>query len=173
MPERGTHVNVVRTMEREVEDLGQKQIYEVGFHLNPALSEEKLSGEVTGLRSAIERSGGVIIAEEFPQPRPLSHIIIKAIGRERRRFASVFFGWMKFEAERTAAAALKEYLDKSENFLRYLIVKTVRESTMGSHRAVFARGRPAGRRDESADKTPRPKMSEEEIDKTIEKLVIE
>ena len=51
----------------EEETGGAEGVYEIGYLVASALSEEKLGGFVDELKNIITKLGGVIISEEFPR----------------------------------------------------------------------------------------------------------
>ena len=72
---------------------------------------------------------------------------------------------------------MKENFTRNENILRFIIMKTVRESTLASirapsYRSVETKSIP-GLGVVKKDKEVRSPISEAELDKTIEQLVVE
>lgn len=112
-------------------------VYEVGFHLNPALPEGEVLGKVTDLKQAISLRGGVFISEGFPATRPLAYTITKRVGNENKRFNQSYFGWIKFEMTPELIVDLKKMLEGDVDIIRFLIIKTVREDTMLSSKPEF------------------------------------
>jgi ribosomal protein S6 len=143
------------------------KVFELGYLLVPTIPEENVAAEVESLKSSIEKLGGAFITEDFPKLRPLAFTMIKAIGSKRTRHDRAYFGWVKFEASSDKMPILKSQLDKNENILRFLIITTVRENTMVTQKVIFK---------PTVEKKPgeeQPKMTQEEIDKTIDNLVVE
>ena len=150
-------------------------VYEVGFHIVPTVSPENLSKEVDAIKAILGKVGAKIINEESPKMISLSYPMLKVVGPKRNYFETAYFGWIKFESEPKAAVELKKALDISEKVLRFIIVKTIRESTMHGHKFV-KEGASTTRRVASTDKKVEDAKSEttpEELDKSIDKLVIE
>jgi ribosomal protein S6 len=165
-------------MTNETDKTDLAAVYEVGFHIVPTVSPENLPKEVDAIKALLGREKATIISEEFPKLRNLSYTMIKAVGPARHRCDTAYFGWIKFEAPKSAIAALDKDLKASEKVLRYLIVKTVRENTIYGPKilaeekkdardgAAQAPGAPA-----EAAKPAKP-MTQEELDKSIDKLVV-
>lgn len=154
-----------------IEDMGKEpQIYEVGFHIISTVTEEDLGARVTAIRDVIESQEGKIIADEYPKHMDLMYPMVKIASNKRATYHSSYFGWMKFEVEPKGAKAIDLELKKDDNILRFLLIKTVRESTMAPKK-MFAqkRGEDVRPTEEKIEETP---MTEEELDKTIEELVI-
>ncbi|MDE2116923.1 MAG: 30S ribosomal protein S6 [Patescibacteria group bacterium] len=158
-------------------------VYEVGYHIVPTVSPENLPREVDAVKAALEKVGATMIAEEAPKLRPLAYTMIQAVGSARHRFDTAHFGWIKFEAPREAVAELDKAMKANDKVLRYIIVKTVRENTLYGSK-VLAEERRDSRDEAKSDaksdtdgqkvaepKAVKPHATEEEIDKSIDKLV--
>ncbi|MDP1625341.1 MAG: 30S ribosomal protein S6 [bacterium] len=148
-------------------------VYEVGYHIVPAVSPDNLSVEVDAIKAVLGKNGATIISEEAPQLMPLSYEMVKVAGQTRNKYDTAYFGWIKFEAAPAAVVEINKALSVSEKILRYLLIKTVRDNTMVGEK-LFAKEKEEAAKAEDqkeAAKTDKPKASEEEIDKSIEKLV--
>lgn len=145
-------------------------VYEVGFHIVPTVAEEDLGVRVTAIRDIIEEAGGSIISDEYPKHMKLSYPMVKVAANKRATHNAAYFGWMKFEVEPSGAKMIDAKLKAEDLILRYILVKTLRENTMIPKKILLQkRGDEAKAEDKTEDK---PVMSEAEIDKTIEDLVI-
>ncbi|MEK7118881.1 MAG: 30S ribosomal protein S6 [Patescibacteria group bacterium] len=159
-------------MEKELEKTtALPQVYEVGFHIVPTVAENDLGVEVTRVRDSIEAAGGRTFADEYPRHIDLSYPMVKVVENKRTIYHSSYFGWMKFDAEPSGIRALDSALKQNNSILRFVLIKTVREHTMVPKKVL---------REKHVDEIPRakvsaeekPAMTEEELDKTIEDLVI-
>ena len=167
-------------MTQESEAYKEKEnmfVYELGFHLLPTLGEEEVSAEVDGLRSLIEKHGGVIISTESPKLIDLAYTMEKKQESKNAKFDSALFGWIKFEGESDKAEALDEEVGARKNVLRYLIIKTVRDYSPLKHKELFKEPQEEVKiisKPEVVEKKEAVKpISDEELDKTIEELVAE
>ena len=149
-------------------------VYEVGFHIVPTVSPENLPKEVEAIKAILGKVGATIVSEESPKMITLAYPMLKVVGPKRDYFETAYFGWIKFESEPSASVELKKALDLSEKILRFIIVKTIKESTLHGHKFV-KEGKEAPRRASSTDRKPdaKPEATAEELDKSIDKLVIE
>lgn len=154
--------------------LDDGQIYEVGFHILPTVPEEKLQEVVSKLEDSINKNGGSIISEEFPKIRNLSYEIKKRVETKYLSFNKAYFGWVKFEMLSASIDKVDKEMKSNENILRFIIVKTIRENTMHTFKS------PIMNREEivkvSKDlpvQAGKVEISEEEIDKSIDELVID
>ncbi len=157
----------------EVEGVEENiRVYEIGFHLTPSLSEEEVVHEVNVIKKAIEDAGGIFLTEGYPKMRTLEYVIEVPITMPKSRFSHAQFGWIKFEANREAPSLIQESLLRSENIIRMIIIKTVKENTLYGYR-LKQKKEAEERREEEARKKPKDfKVSDEEIDKSIEEIVV-
>jgi ribosomal protein S6 len=144
-------------------------IYEVGYHIVPIVGEDNLGARATKVRDAIESHKGIIISDEFPRSVDLVYPIAKVAANKRATYSSAYFGWFKFQALPDAVRAIDADLKKDVEILRYIIVKTVRENTMSSKKALREAKREETQTDEPREE--KPKMTDEEMDKTVDDLV--
>jgi len=157
--------------EIHVDTIGKdREVYEVGFHIVPIVAEEDLGVRVTAIRDIIEAEGGSMIGDEYPKHMELSYPMVKVAANKRATHASAYFGWMKFEVEPKGARIIDEKLKADDLILRYIIVKTVRENTMVPKKILQQKRGDEVKMEEKVE--DKPTMSEAEIDKTIEDLVI-
>ncbi len=110
------------------DDASVTSVYEVGYHLLPTISEEALPGIVTRITEFLKSLDAVFVGERFPSTMGLAYPIAKKIAGKRTNFETAYFGWIAFEVARDAVEKLKEFLDKDEQVLRFLMVKTDRDS---------------------------------------------
>lgn len=149
-------------------------VYEVGYHIVPTVSPESLAEAVDEVKSILAKVGAVIISEESPKMRTLSYPMLKVAGPKRQYFDTAYFGWIKFEASAETMKEIKKALDVSEKILRFILIKTVHEQTLYGYK--FAKEtRETTRKSMIVDRKPEIKepVNEAELDKSIDKLVIE
>lgn len=145
-------------------------IYEVGYIMIPSIPEENLGGEVTKLKDSLGDKGAVFISDEYPKMLELAYEMSRSIENKKQKFSYGHFGWVKFECTTENARVIKDYLDKNETLVRYLMVKTVRENTMSTKR-VYGKTDASKRRFTPKTEESLP-INEEIIDKEIEALVV-
>lgn len=150
------------------------KVYELGFHILPSVPNENVGAEFSKVKSAIEDRGGSFISEEFPKLRPLAYQISKGGRGGKQKYNQAYFSWIKFQAEPTNVLEIKKTVEGMENILRFILIKTIKESTLYSPKPSYLRSDPnriAKRNQEEKEKAEKP-ISEAELDKTIEELVI-
>lgn len=157
---------VVESEEAEV----RQSVYEVGYIMVPTIAEEGLGGEVTTFKDMLTDHGVTFISDEYPKMMELAYEMSRSIANKKQKFSYGYFGWVKFECTTAQAKVIKDLLDKNEKLVRYLMIKTVRESTMSTKRAYGktegAKRRPALKAEEVGP------INEETIDKEIDALVV-
>jgi ribosomal protein S6 len=152
-----------------MDDLKNKKIYELGYHVMPTLSEEEVTKAVTDLKDQLAGIEATIIAEQHPTLMTLAYEIGKDIDNKNRKFGTAYFGWIKFEVETEAIEAFKDLMDKNANILRFIIIKTVRESTLAAPKLAH-KGMSRRPKAETENSTP---MDKAEVDKKIDEMVEE
>jgi ribosomal protein S6 len=145
-------------------------IYEVGYIMVPSIPEENLGGEVTTFKDSLIEKGAVFISDEYPKMMELAYEMSRSIANKKQKFSYGYFGWVKFEATTDNAKIIKDYLDKNETLVRYLMIKTVRENTMSTKR-VYGKVDSSKRRSTPKTEESQP-INEEVIDKEIDALVV-
>ena len=163
-------------MEKKAEEIvladNDPKVYEIGFHIVPTVREENLGPEVTAIRDVIDTGKANMIADEYPKHLELAYPMVKVAANKRSIYHSSYFGWMKFEVLPSQVKAITEKLKKNDAILRFIMIKTVRENTMVPKKVLMAK-----RGEESTAKSEekveeKPQLTAEELDKTIEDLVI-
>ncbi len=145
-------------------------IYEVGYIMVPSIPEENLGGEVSSFKDSLAEMGATFISDEYPKMIELAYEMSRSIANKKQKFSYGYFGWVKFECSTTAGKMIKDALDKNEKLVRYLMIKTVRESTMSTKRPY---GNKDGYKRRSAAKVEETlPINEETIDKEIDALVV-
>lgn len=156
-----------------------EKIYEIGYHIIPAVAVENLSIEVDNIKNFLVKEGVEIISEDFPKLRDLAYAILKTVGGTRRKFDTAYFGWVKFDAGETPIAKVKKFLDENENILRYLLINTTKENTIFSAKTedIQDKGEAKEIKKEKEQETKikeiKSPISEEDLDKTIDNLIAE
>jgi ribosomal protein S6 len=147
------------------------RVYELGYLLVPTISEEELPVQYGNLKELLATLGGVAISDEMPKMIQLAYSMIKVVANVRNKFNTAYFGWIKFTMETDKVLELKKKLDLSPYFIRFLILKTVKENTIAAKR--FVRGEVMHRRPpvKKADDEAAVPINKEEVDKEIDAMV--
>jgi len=105
------------------------QVYEIGYLVLPSIPEDKLQEVVNSIREIIKKEGAEELDSESPFKQNLAYTMSKTVGASRYVVNDAYVGWMKFESEPQATVAIKAGLEKIDSLLRFLIVKTTKETT--------------------------------------------
>lgn len=165
----------VSRMEKVEKQEGGNQVYELGYHIVSTVAEENLPKEVEALKAIILADGGSLVAEGEPKLINLAYSMTKSVADVKKKFTSAYFGWIKFETKSELTKDIKKKLDASASVLRYLLIKTVRENTLYTPKlTVRAPAKEEAPKAKKAVKSEDSKpASVEEIDKTIDEMVLE
>lgn len=134
------------------ETTSNANVYEVSYHLVPTMAEDAVPGAADKIKAVITDLGGEIISDAAPELKTLAYSISKTVKAIKSNYNKAYFAWVKFTLTPEAVEKVKAALDASEVVIRYLIVSTVKESTL------------------LADKET--KRTTAKIDKSIDELVI-
>ncbi|HEY4488677.1 MAG TPA: 30S ribosomal protein S6 [Candidatus Paceibacterota bacterium] len=146
------------------------RVYEIGYHIIPAVAEGDVEKLVGGIREQIEKGGGTFIAEGAPALLKLSYPMDARVGDKTEEHDRAHFGWLKFEAAPEVAIALQESLRTNPSVLRAIVFRTVREETRARLKAPTIREvkrteplstKPRRTEEESAE------VSEADLDKAL------
>lgn len=162
---------VEESTDESTEDNKDSKVYELGFLIIPSVAEEKLPEVVTKIKDDIEKAGSAFVSEEYPKLLPLTYTIFKSIDHKKQGYDQAYFGWVKFETNPAQMAELKKVFESNSNILRFLIVKTVKESTIYSHKVLVKKSKYTKKTSTESAEEPKEQSSEEEIDKSIDELV--
>ena len=167
-----TEKNLQNNISVEIND-PDSRVYELGYLLVPTIAQEDVPVMYGNIKELIATFRGLIISDEMPKTITLAYSIRKVISNVRNKFNTVYFGWTKFVMDSQKVLELKKHLNLNPNFIRFLILKTVKENTIAAKRFV---------RRETYRRTPTVKKStgneiivpinKEEIDKEIDALVV-
>jgi ribosomal protein S6 len=156
-----------------MQEIELMQVYELGFHIVPTIAEEKVANVFGDIKSLLEKNGAVFISEEYPKMRPLAYTMFKNEAGKNEKFNFAYFGWVKFDLGKEEIAEVKEKLEKNKEILRFLIIKTVRENTLYGQKLARKEGEKVEAIKDGVLAEEIVMASDEEIDKTIEGLVVE
>jgi len=159
--------------ENEISEGGDARVYELGYLLVPTIKEEDVPAMYGNIKEFVVNLGGVTIADEIPKMISLAYPMTKVTANVRGKFSTAYFGWTKFTMNAGKVLELKKKLDLDPNFVRFLILKTVKENTIAAKRFVrrdmVHRRSPTIKR--SGDDKEAVPINKEEIDKEIDAMV--
>ena len=146
------------------------KVYELGYLLVPTIDETELPVIYGNLKDLVISLGGDVVTDEMPKTIGLAYSMQKVIANVRNKFNTAYFGWIKFTMAGDKVLELKKRLDLDPNFIRFLILKTVKENTIASKR--FIRGDSSYRKTNTKkNETESTPINKEEVDKKIDALL--
>lgn len=148
----GNLVRMTKEHNRDVEREERLKVYELGFHFVPTLSEDDVTVKFSELKSFVEKLGGEFISEDAPKPISLAYDISKTVKAVKKWYKNAYFGWVKFTLVPEDIEALEKQVKEFEPVLRYLLIGTVRESTLAEE--PRERNGRNGRTDAGEDSSP-------------------
>ncbi len=158
---------------KEAEVSEALKVYELGSHIVSSIQEEEVGKVYESLKDLITKANGTIIAEEAPNLMDLAYTMVKHVHGKNTRHSTAHFSWIKFEIDPSQVPAIHEAVSKNDNILRFVIVKTVKESTLYGHK--FAQEAKEGKR----ERREKPEVAESktaevaEVEQTNETVVNE
>jgi ribosomal protein S6 len=153
----------------EHDDLG---LYEAGFLILSTTPEDKVSEEASAISEIITRNGGKVMTTEGPTLRGLAYTMTKHVSGKNIPHDTAYFGSIYFDAPATIITSIEKEIGNLPNVLRSLVIETAPEALLPRERKVMGKIEPEKFRPEKPA-TPVAPVSEEELDKTIEELVVQ
>jgi len=122
----------VGMVDTEEDDESPSNVYEIGYHLVPTLSEDEVGAALKDITGLLKKHNAEIVGDRAPQKIPLAYAIPKRVTGKVLRFNEAYFGWVAFETTRNAIAGITEALDSHKAVLRYIIVRTEKDAVAAS-----------------------------------------
>lgn len=98
--------------------------YELGYLLSPLVAGEQMENVFNAtFKNKLEKLGGGITGELAPKTIPLAYTVSKSINNKNVKFNEAYFGAFRFELDPAAVADLKVAIDKTDEVLRFLLMK--------------------------------------------------
>jgi len=166
----------------EVEVVGgnddERFSYELAFHVLPTVAEGEVSAVFNKIKAVITNAGGELFAEEAPERFDLAYEIVKHLEGKNRKFASAYFGWVRFKSEPSAVAGITEEVEADTNVLRHILIKLTKaeeqnpfsfHEVLKSEKMVTTVGDSEVTPDSTATKKKDDVTKEEEVDEVNDK----
>ncbi len=163
-------------------DVDELVSYELGYLLMPTIAEEDVAGVVTSIKDVLEGQGGSGFVDGFPAKKPLSYEMRRETAGGRVRVNQGYFGWVKFACESSRVEAIAQVLKKDERIVRFLFVHAPKEVAVLPPKRLRSSllrrsfGEKLLQPAEGAAAAPAvslPAMTDEELDRTIEELIVD
>lgn len=109
-------------------DHAELRAYELGFHLDPELTEAEAKKAYQALRDLASKSG--LIAEGEPRKLPLAYTVSRTEQSVRRDFDSSWFCWFAYDADGAAHDAVLEAAKADRRIFRFIDLRTTKEAAL-------------------------------------------
>jgi ribosomal protein S6 len=110
------------------EDHKENLVYELGYLILSSIAEENLSDVVNAIKGILSKVGAAEIASEDPIKIDLAYTMSKQIGARKYVVDDAYIGWIKFECEPACIPEVQDAVKKLDEVLRFLLIKTTRET---------------------------------------------
>ena len=147
------------------EDRKEALVYELGYLVLPSIAEDKLSDAVDAIKGILKKVGAKELDSEDPIHTDLAYTMSKTVGARKYVVDEAYIGWVKFEAEAGLIKEIDEAVKKLEEVLRFLIIKTTKETHFSFAEAIKAREEKERALEEAA------RVAEEAKAEPVEKVV--
>lgn len=165
---------VEESTKKEINEEKELRLYELGYHVLPLIEEGAVLEKATFLRDQTEKHKGIIIGDQAPHMIALAYPIQKVVNKKRRYFETAYFGWIKFRMTSDGALALEKSLKHNEDILRFILIKTAEEEIVPLKKMHFMKDMAVDHQAPTLGEEKKGKvLSEEELEKTVEELVVE
>lgn len=109
-------------IETNASDFDERNHYEFAFHVLPTIAEGEVESVFDEIKAHITKVGE-ITNEEAPERIDLAYSVVKHLEGKNRKFASAYFGWVRFKLSPEALGNLMEELSTIPSVLRHLLIK--------------------------------------------------
>ncbi len=143
--------------------MNKNSIYEVGFLLNPEMSQQEADEKVLEIEKFLTESGASVISKGENVFIDLAYQIITKIGPKNERFDKAYFSWIKFNLSPEKISDFKKKVEENKDFVfRFLITKTKEDDSLTDFSVLDIE-------EEEAEKKEDKKLTEN-IDKNIKEV---
>ncbi len=146
-------------------------VYELGYHILPTVSEGDLPAKLDELRKLISDFEGEFIMEGEPELIDLAYTMIVPRGGHNDKYDKAYFGWIKFRAPKAKLPELQKELKLNQDLLRFILFKTAEEDTRAQIKIHELK---EVKNDESIEKKTdneaQGELKENELEKSLEEI---
>jgi len=142
-----------------MEELSQRQQYELAFHLLPSFTEPQIEEKRREIEELISKNGGIVGRYGEIKKMRLAYPI------KKEQFSN--FGYIEFFAPRNIIEKINKNLVLNENLLRYMVIKKEEEKIKPAKAPKIKTEKPL----KEAVPTEITQKETEELDKKIEEIL--
>lgn len=112
-------------------DHAELRVYELGFHIDPDLSNEEAKKAYGRIRDLVSGAGS-IVAEGEPQKLQLAYTISRMEQSVRKDFSASHFAWIAYETDGKGHEAVTEAVKSDKFIFRFLDIRTSKDEAKHS-----------------------------------------
>ncbi|OHB16789.1 MAG: 30S ribosomal protein S6 [Parcubacteria group bacterium RIFCSPHIGHO2_01_FULL_40_30] len=142
-----------------MEELSERQQYELAFHLLPSFTENQIEEKRREIEGLISKNGGIVGRYGEIKKMRLAYPI------KKEQFSN--FGYIEFFAPRNIIEKINKNLVLNENLLRYMVIKKEEEKIKPAKAPKIKTEKPL----KEAVPTEITQKETEELDKKIEEIL--
>lgn len=113
-------------------DIDKITLYELALNIIPTVGDDGAIKTFEKVKGIIEKVKIENITVSEPALLPLKYTMSKTVDSKKQKYNQAYFGWIKFDADPSELESLKEKLDHNNELLRYMIVKSEKETTISA-----------------------------------------
>lgn len=113
------------------ENHAEPRVYELGFHIDPELTNDEAKKTYQGIRAKIE-AVGQIVAEGEPVKIQLAYTISRSETAGRRDFDGSHFSWIAYETDGAGHDAVTLAASEEKRIFRFIDLRTSKEEAKHS-----------------------------------------
>ncbi|MCB9805989.1 30S ribosomal protein S6 [Candidatus Nomurabacteria bacterium] len=117
----------------ETLDMDKVTLYEVAFNIIPTLGDDGATKTFEQAKKAVEKVKVETLIESSPALLPLKYTMSKTVDSKKQKHNTAYFAWVKFDADPSQIESLKEELDHITGILRYMVIKTEKETNLSAN----------------------------------------
>lgn len=114
-------------MNKNNQNQESKLVYELGYLLDPKLSEDKAVAKATKLGELVAQESGEVTSSGEPRMRDLAYEITLRREGKRSDFNKAYFGWIKFDQDPLIIKTIEQKIAGDKDVVRSLIIRAPRE----------------------------------------------
>lgn len=157
----------MENIEKEGEVIVEPQIYEVSYLVVPTQSSEEAAQKGVDIKNNIQDNNGKVLYEEKIKILDLAYQMSQIISNKKQTYESAYFGCIRFNLQKEKIKNIKDILDKDNDIIRFLIIKTKKEKAQPKPRITR---KPFIRKEDVQDGQKKG-VNEDELNKKLEGLL--
>ncbi|HFC11079.1 MAG TPA: hypothetical protein ENJ75_02745 [Candidatus Kaiserbacteria bacterium] len=150
------------------EGRNEPHVYELGFHIDPDLSQDDVKTVYQTMKETIA-SVGTVVATGKPEKIALAYTISRMEHTGRHDFSSAFFSWIAYETTAEGHKKVLEEAESEQRIFRFIDILTTKESAEHTAEEHEMRTKVL---DKTSDKPKEENVSEEQLDAALKEVAV-